>query len=60
MRPASLTVSVQFLFSQKEVDMPLSRRTLWIGGLVLTVAVVVVIAVLAGGGGGGGGGGYGY
>jgi hypothetical protein len=51
-------VSVQFLFSQKEVDMPLSRRTLWIGGLVLTVAVVVVIAVLAGGGGAGGGGGY--
>jgi hypothetical protein len=39
-------------------DMPLSRRTLWIGAILLTVAVVVLIAVYAGGAGSGGGGGY--
>jgi hypothetical protein len=37
----------------KEVSMPLSRRTLWIGAALAALLAIVVLAVVYGGGGGG-------
>ena len=41
----------------KGVQMPLSRRTLWIGGTLAVLAAVIIVVALYSGGGGGG---YGY
>jgi hypothetical protein len=39
---------------ERRVQMPLSRRTLWIGtALLILAAIIVVIAVYSGGGGSG-------
>lgn len=42
---------------RKGVQMPLSRRTLWIGGALAVLAAVIIVVALYSGGGGGG---YGY
>jgi hypothetical protein len=46
--------------SRGEVEMPISRRTLWIGAALAVIAVVVVLVIVYAGGGGGSGGGGGY
>ena len=43
---------------ERGCQMPLSRRTLWIGAALAILAAVIVVAAVYGGGGGGGG--YGY